>query len=163
LRRPGPISGNRRTGCFGGRPYWSLTDFLDDVGFPFSNVDNVDRLGIGSFDTGSFYANINLERVHLPGELSAVTTAKVIAYLLDIVECELSASFGRGQLRAISALAGDALIRSIRTQAREWRTLGTNDEINLYYHFVCAERNPVIGQAVHNAAINRWGASRALA
>lgn len=147
----------------GGRSHWSLSDFLDDVGFPFSKVDNVDRLGIGSFDIGSFHAHINLERVHLPGELSAVTTAKVIAYLLDIVACELSASFERGQLRAISALAGDALIRSIRTQALEWRKLGTSDEINLYYHFVCAERNPVIGSAVRNAAINRWGTSRARA
>jgi hypothetical protein len=148
---------------FVGCSQWSLSKFLDEAEFPFATVDAIDRLGIGSFDIGSFYETVSLERIHLPGELSAVTTAKVIAYLLDIVACELSASFERGQLRAISALAGDALIRSIRTQAWEWRKSGTNDEINLYYHFVCAERNPVIGSAVHNAAINRWGASRASA
>jgi hypothetical protein len=143
-----------------GAERWSLSKFLENAEFPFATFDVIDRVGISSFDIDNFYANINLERIHLPGELSAVTTAKAIAYLLDIVACELSASFERGHPRSVSALGGDALIRSIRAQAREWRKSGTMDEINLYYHFVCAERHPVIGRAVRNAAINRWGASR---
>jgi hypothetical protein len=146
-----------------GAERWSLAKFMDEAQFPFATFDIIDRLGIGSFDIGNFYANINLERIHLPAELSALTTAKAIAYLLDIVACELSASFERGQLRSVSALGGDALIRSIRAQGLEWRRGGTKDEINLYYHFVCAERHPVIGRAVHNAAINRWGAARTVA
>ena len=146
-----------------GAERWSLAKFMHEAEFPFATFDIIDRLDIGSFDIGNFYANINLERIHLPGELSALTTAKAIAYLLDIVACELSVSFERGQLRSVSALGGDALIRSIRAQGLEWRRGGTKDEINLYYHFICAERNPVICRAVHNAAINRWGAARTVA
>ena len=143
------------------RERWSLSKYLYEAEFPFAGLDAVDRGGIESFDIGRFYANINVERIHVPGELSAVTTAKVIAYLLDIVECEFNCRTEQGWLTSVSEVAGDALIRSIRGQGREWRKQGIGDEINLYHHFVCAERNPVVRRGVENAVINRWGWSGA--
>ena len=144
------------------RERWSLAKFLDEAEFPFAGLDAVDRRGIESLDIGCFCADVNLERVHVPGELSAVTTAKVIAYLLDIVECEFNRrTVDQGWLTSVSEVAGDALIRSIRGRAREWRKQGIRDEINLYHHFVCAERNPVVRRGVENAVINRWGWSGA--
>jgi len=145
---------------------WSLSKFLDAQEFPFARLDIVDRRGIESFEMSRFYANIDMERMHIPGELSAVTTAKVIAYLLDIVECEFNYRFelwseDPPRILSVSQLAGDSLIRSIRAQAREWQKAKADDELNLYNHFVYAERNPVIGQAVQNATINRWSSSRA--
>ena len=145
---------------------WSLSKFLDEQEFPFARLDIVDRLGIESFEMSRFYANVDIERIHIPGELSAVTTAKVIAYLLDIVECEFNYRFelwceDPPRILSVSQLAGDSLIRSIRTQAKAWEKAKANDELNLYNHFVYAERNPVIGQAVQNAAINRWSSSKA--
>jgi len=145
---------------------WSLSKFLDSQEFPFARLDIVDRRGIAAFEMMRFYANVNLERIHVPGELSAVTTAKVIAYLLDIVACEFNYRFELWSERppriilSVSQLAGDSLIRSIRAQAKEWQEAQPDDELNLYNHFVYAERNPVIRQGVKNATLNRWGCSR---
>ena len=145
---------------------WSLSKFLDEQEFAFARLDIVDRRGIESFEMSRFYSNVDMERIHIPGELSAVTTAKVIAYLLDIVECEFNYRFelwceDPPRILSVSQLAGDSLIRSIRAQAKRWETEKADDELNLYNHFVYAERNPVIGRAVQNAAINRWSSSKA--
>ena len=145
---------------------WSLSKFLDEQEFPFARLDIVDSRGIESFEMSRFYANVDMERIHIPGELSAVTTAKVIAYLLDILECEFNYRFelwseDPPRVLTVTQLAGDSLIRSIRAQAKRWETEKADDELNLYNHFVYAERNPVIGRAVQNAAINRWSSSKA--
>ena len=145
---------------------WSLSKFLDEQEFPFARLDIVDSRGIESFEMSRFYANVDMERIHIPGELSAVTTAKVIAYLLDILECEFNYRFelwseDPPRVLTVTQLAGDSLIRSIRAQAKRWETEKADDELTLYNHFVYAERNPVIGRAVQNAAINRWSSSKA--
>jgi hypothetical protein len=146
------------------RECWSLAKFLDRQSFPFASLDIIDRLDLDAFDIEGFYKHIDLERLHLPGQISAVTTAKVIKYCLEILACEFNYKLhsrydGAVKRLKVTDLAADKLQREIRRQAKEWQEQKILDEINIYLHFVSAMRHPVVQQGVHNAAVNRFGLS----
>ena len=149
----------------GRRERCNLGKLIANETFPFAALDLVDKLGIDAFDIGSFYSNVNLERIHLPGELSAVTACKTVMYCLEILACEVCYTlhdFCDAKVRQlkIEDLAADKAIRRVRRRAKEWQEGKVEDWINLDLHFVQATKHPFINRAVNNAAVNRWGLSR---
>jgi hypothetical protein len=149
----------------GKRERWSLSKLVHKQDFPFAALDIVDKLGIEALDIDGFYEHVKLDRIHLPGEISAITAAKTIKYCLEILACEFNYKLhswydGAHKRLKIADLAADKLIREVRRQAKEWQEGDVVDSINIYAHFVGAVRHPVINQAVYNAAVNRWGLSK---
>lgn len=147
------------------REGWRLSKLMDKQNFPFAGLDIVDKLEIEAFDIDGFYQYVNLDRIHVPGEISAITAAKATKYCLEILACECNYKLhswfdGAQKQLKIADLAADKLIRGVRRQAKEWEEAEMAESINIYQHFVGAVRHPVISQAVWNAAVNRWGLSK---
>jgi hypothetical protein len=134
------------------RIWWNLPDFLAHARFPLARTDACDKWGCGCLSFDNFSRYISEETVGLPGGLSALTVAKVIAYCLEIAEvtAEAMAQTGRG-----SNLSGDVLLKEIG-RLRDLHPCGLA-ELSPWRHFYISVRHPVVRHGINNAMMNRWG------
>jgi hypothetical protein len=138
----------------------TLTEFLTDSEgeFPYAIQDLVDKLKIDSFSAESFNHHMDRNLLATPGHLSAVTVAKLIHYCLLIMESEAEMITW---VRIDQGAPGTPDARDIAAAvAAKVNRYESCHEIHEYDHlgqFLSAIRHPIVGRAVANAAINRWG------
>lgn len=132
---------------------WDLADILAHARFPMAVADACDKWECPSFTLDNFFRFIEAKRVSTPGYLSAITTAKLIAYCLQIVE---STGESLKTLRGVSAFDGQDLLYQI-AQLQKNEMAGV-EELSPWNHFLIAVKHPVVRWAVNNAVMNRWGA-----
>jgi len=110
-----------------------------------------------SLNAETFDRFIDRTKVSVPGYLSAVTTAKVIAYCLLIIEAEHEAlqAYWLTTLQFVRPDAQD-VVNSLAARARAAKPGSSLDHSR---QFADAVRNPVVEAGVNNAAVNRWGLS----
>jgi hypothetical protein len=137
----------------------TLAEFIRDYEneFPYALRDLVDKLELDSFSAESFDHHIDRNLLATPGHLSAVTVAKLIHYCLLILESEAEMiawgriDFGMPDAHEIARVVAAKVNRyENRTKIPEYDHVG---------QFLSAVTHPIIGRAVANAAINRWGLS----
>ena len=140
----------------------TLTEFLTDSEreFPYAIQDLVDKLKIDSFSAESFNHHIDRNLLATAGHLSAVTVAKLIHYCLLIMESEAEMITW---VRIDRGVPGTPDARDIAgaVAAKVNRYLNCHEipEYDHVGHFLSAIKHPIVGRAVANAAINRWGAN----
>jgi hypothetical protein len=140
----------------------SLEDFLrskQEV-CPFAQTDILDKWNVGSFSAEFFQHYIDRDQLAVPGTLSAKRTSKLIVYCLRILEAQHEV-LQAGWVKALRRIPIDAQDVVNSLTARAGRLVSTHAGMELDYslQFCAAVRNPVIQEAVNNAAVNRWGLS----
>ena len=126
--------------------------------FPFAKADVLDRWEVNSLNAEAFNHYIDRTKLGVPGILSATTTAKLIAYCLLIMEAEHEA-LQSARVEALRFVRPDAqdVVNSLVARARPGGVEKEGAELDYSVQFCEAIRNPVIKEAVKNAAVNRWG------
>jgi len=137
-----------------------LEDFLRDFQetFPFAHTDILDKWDVPSFNAETFNHYIDREQLAVPGILSARTTAKLIVYCLHIMEVEHEISQA-GWLRSLRRVGTDAqdLVSSLGARGARVDPAKAGSELDYSRQFCAALHNPVVQEAVNNAAVHRWG------
>ena len=139
-----------------GPKFVSLTDFIEQFDWEYSDLDIVDRREIKHLDGENFWRYIGKSEVPLeePGHLSAVTVAKGIEYGVNLL-----GSFLEGYIGSNQALAKDAAFGKIAQASLEFArgSFATcSDELNWYEHFQLLMRHPVISAGVQIAAWHHY-------
>ena len=139
-----------------GPRFISLTDFIEEFDWKYSDLDIIDRLEIPDLAVENFWRYIGKSEVPLeePGHLSAVTVAKGIEYGVNLL-----GSFLEGYIGSNQALAKDAAFGKIAQASLEFArgSFATcSDELNWYEHFQLLMRHPVINAGVQIAAWHRY-------
>ena len=141
------------------KTHTSLEEFIQswESTHPFASADVVDKWNLESLNAETFDRFIDRAKLSVPGYLSAVTTAKVIAYCLLIMEAEHEAlqAYWLTILQFVRPDAQD-VVNSLAARARAARPESNLDHSR---QFADAVRNPVVEAGVNNAAVNRWGLS----
>jgi hypothetical protein len=141
------------------KTHTSLEEFIQswESTHPFAVADVVDKWNLESLNAETFDRFIDRTKVFVPGYLSAVTTAKVIAYCLLIIEAEHEAlqAYWLTTLQFVRPDAQD-VVNSLAARARAARPESNLDHSR---QFADAVKNPVVEAGVNNAAVNRWGLS----
>jgi hypothetical protein len=140
----------------------TLAEFVRDCEseFPYAIRDLVDKLKLETFSAESFDHHIDRELLATPGHLSAVTVAKLIHYCLLILESEAemiaSARIDQGASGTPDArdIAG-----AVAAKVNRYESLLEIPEYDHLAQFLSAVKHPIVGRAVSNAAVNRWGTS----
>jgi hypothetical protein len=140
----------------------ALAEFIRDYEkeFPYALRDLVDKLKLDSFSAESFDHHIDRNLLATPGHLSAVTVAKLIHYCLLILESEAEMiaweriDFGIPRMPDAHEIA-----RVVAAKVNRYENRTKIPEYDHVGQFLSAVKHPVIGRAVSNAAINRWGLS----
>jgi hypothetical protein len=140
----------------------TLAEFVRDCEseFPYAIRDLVDKLKLETFSAESFDHHIDRELLATPGHLSAVTVAKLIHYCLLILESEAemiaSARIDQGTSGTPDArdIAG-----AVAAKVNRYESLLEIPEYDHLAQFLSAVKHPIVGRAVSNAAVNRWGTS----
>jgi hypothetical protein len=140
----------------------ALAEFIRDYEkeFPYALRDLVDKLKLDSFSAESFDHHIDRNLLATPGHLSAVTVAKLIHYCLLILESEAEIiaweriDFGIPRMPDAHEIA-----RVVAAKVNRYENRTKIPEYDHVGQFLSAVKHPVIGRAVSNAAINRWGLS----
>jgi hypothetical protein len=141
-------------------PKTTLAEFLRDYEseFPYAVQDLIDKLELDSFSAESFDHHIDRNLLATPGYLSAVTVAKLIQYSLLILECEAEMMTW---VRIDRGVPGTPDAQDIAGAVADKVNLYENPhkipEYDYLGQFLSAVRHPIVGRAVSNAAINRWG------
>jgi hypothetical protein len=135
-----------------GPKFVSLTDFIEQFDWEYSDLDIVDRREIKHLAAENFWPYIAKSEVPLeePGHLSAVTVAKGIEYGVNLLGCFIEGYVGSNQ-----ALGKEAHFGKMTQAALEFArgTFGTcSEEHNWYEHFQLLMRHPVINAGVQIAA-----------
>lgn len=138
----------------------TLAEFVRDCEneFPYAIQDLVDKLKLETFSAESFNHHIDRQLLATPGHLSAVTIAKLIHYCLLVLESEAeiitSARIDRGLSGAPDAhdIAG-----AVAAKVNRYESCLKIPEYDHLAQFLSAVKHPIIGRAVSNAAVNRWG------
>jgi hypothetical protein len=138
----------------------TLAEFVRDYEkeFPYAFQDLVDKLQLDSFSAESFDHHIDRSLLATPGHLSAVTVAKLIHYCLQILESEAEMIAWRRIELGVPGMPDAHDIAS--AVAAKVNRYGNRADIPEYDHvgqFLAAVKHPIVGRAVSNAAINRWG------
>jgi hypothetical protein len=141
-----------------GRKFVSLTDFIEQFDWEYSDLDIVDRREIKHLDAENFWRYIGKSEVPLeePGHLSAVTVAKGIEYGVNLLGCFIEGYVGSNQALGKEA---EAHFGKMTQAALEFArgTFGTcSEEHNWYEHFELLMRHPVINAGVHLAAWHHY-------
>jgi hypothetical protein len=141
------------------KTHTSLEEFIQSWAstHPFASADVVDKWNVESLNAETFDRFIDRAKLSVPGYLSAVTTAKVIAYSLLIMEAEHEA-LQAYWLKTLQFVRPDAqdVVNSLAARARAGKPGSSLDHSQ---QFADAVRNPVVEAGVNNAAVNRWGLS----
>jgi hypothetical protein len=138
----------------------SLAEFVRDCEkeFPYAILDLVDKLNLDSFSAESFDHHIDRNLLATPGHLSAVTVAKLIQYCLQILESESEMITGSGaDLGVVSMPNAHDIATAMAVKVNRYKHRNKIPEYDHVGQFLSAIRHPVVGKAVSNAAINRWG------
>jgi hypothetical protein len=140
----------------------TLADFVRDceMEFPYAMLDLVDKLKLDSFSAESFDQHIDRNLLATPGHLSAVTVAKLINYSLLILESEAEmitwARIDRGVPGTPDA---HDIANAVAAKVNRYKNRTKIPEYDHVGQFLSALKHPIVGRAVSNAAINRWGVS----
>jgi hypothetical protein len=143
----------------------TLAEFIreHETEYPYAIQDLVDKLKLESFSAESFDHHIDRNLLATPGHLSAVTVAKLIHYCLQILESEAEMITWR---RIDQGVPGMPDVHDIaQVVAAKMNQYENRSKIPEYDHlgqFLSAVKHPIVGRAVSNAAINRWGLSESL-
>jgi hypothetical protein len=143
----------------------TLAEFIREyeTEYPYAIQDLVDKLKLESFSAESFDHHIDRNLLATPGHLSAVTVAKLIHYCLQILESEAEMITWR---RIDQGVPGMPDVHDIaQVVAAKMNQYENRTKIPEYDHlgqFLSAVKHPIVGRAVSNAAINRWGLSESL-
>ena len=141
------------------KTHTSLEEFIQswESTHPFASADVVDKWNLESLNAETFDRFIDRAKLAVPGYLSAVTTAKLIAYCLLIMEAEHEAlqAYWLTTLQFVRPDAQD-VVNSLAARARAAKPGSSLDHSR---QFADAVRNPVVEAGVNNAAVNRWGLS----
>jgi hypothetical protein len=139
-----------------GPKFVSLTDFIEQSDWPYSDLDIIDRLEIKHLATENFWRYIAKAEVALeePGHLSPVTVAKAIEYGVSLLGCFIEGYVGSNQ-----ALGKEDDFGTITQAALEFARgsfASCSEEDNWYEHFQLLMRHPVINAGVQIAAWHRY-------
>lgn len=149
---PAPSSGTKTTLAECVRDY--------EKEFPYAIQDLVDKLKLDSFSAESFDHHIDRNLLATPGHLSAVTVAKLIHYCLLILESEAEMITWTRIDRGVPG-SPDAhdIANAVAAKVNRYTDPNKIPEYDHLGQFLSAVKHPIIGRAVSNAAINRWGLS----
>jgi hypothetical protein len=140
----------------------TLAEFVRDCEgeFPYAILDLVDKLRLDSFSAESFDHHIDRDLLATPGYLSAVTVAKLIHYCLLILESEAEIVAWGGIDHGIASIP-DAhdIANAVAVKVNRYKNRNKIPEYDHVGQLFSAVKHPVVGKAVSNAAINRWGIS----
>jgi hypothetical protein len=130
----------------------SLTDFIEQCDWKYSDLDIIDRLEIKDLAAEDFWRYIAKAEVRLeePGHLSPVTVAKGIEYGVNLL-----GSFIEGYVGSNQALPKDAAFGKIAQASLEFARgcfATCSEERNWYEHFQLLMRHPIINAGVQIAA-----------
>jgi hypothetical protein len=140
----------------------TLAEFIREAAseFPYAIRDLVDKLELDCFSAESFDHHIDRNLLATPGHLSAVTVAKLVHYCLQILESEAEMlAWGRIDRGVRGMPDANDIANAVAAKANRY---AASDKVPEYDHvgqFLVAVKHPIVGNAVSNAAINRWGAS----
>jgi hypothetical protein len=140
----------------------TLAEFVRDCEceFPYAIQDLVDKLKLETFGAESFDHHIDRQLLATAGHLSAVTVAKLIHYCLLILESEAeiitSARIDRGLSGTPDA---HDIASAVAAKVNRYESCLKIPEYDHLAQFLSAVQHPIIGRAVSNAAVNRWGMS----
>ena len=143
----------------------TLAEFIRDCEkeYPYAVQDLIDKLKLDFFSAESFDHHIDRTLLATPGHLSAVTVAKLTHYCLLILESEAEmitwARIDRGVPGSPDA---HDIANAVATKVNRYETSQRIPEYDHLGHFLIAVKHPIVGRAVWNAAINRWGLSERL-
>jgi hypothetical protein len=143
----------------------TLAEFIRDCEkeYPYAGQDLIDKLKLDFFSVESFDHHIDRALVATPGHLSAVTVAKLTHYCLLILESEAElVTWARIDQGVSGSPNAHDIANAVATKVNRY---GTSQRIPEYDHlgqFLTAVKHPIVGRAVWNAAINRWGLSERL-
>ena len=134
----------------------SLTDFIEQFDWEYSDLDIVDRLEVKHLDGENFWRYLGKSDVPLeePGHLSPVTMAACIEYGVNLLR-----SFIEGYVGSNRALGKEADFGKMTRGALEFArgTFATcSEEHNWYEHFQLLMRHPVINAGVQIAAWHHY-------
>jgi hypothetical protein len=138
----------------------TLAEFVRDYEkeFPYAIQDLVDKLKLDSFSAEAFDHHIDRNLLATAGHLSAVTVAKLIHYCLLILESEAEmiawGAIGSGLPGRPDA---NQIALAVATKMNRYPNLGKVPEYDHVGQFLSAVQHPIVGRAVSNAAVNRWG------
>jgi hypothetical protein len=139
----------------------TLAEFIRDCAadFPHSVRDFVDKLNLDFISAESFEHHFDRKLLATPGYLSAVTVAKLIHYCLQILESEAEILMWDRIDHGVRGMP-DArdIANALAAKANRYKSPDRIPEYDHVGQFLVAVKHPVIGKAVSNAAINRWGA-----
>jgi hypothetical protein len=132
--------------------HWNLSDLINHSTFPVAKLDATDKWGIQYFPIDNFLRLIYFERINEPASISAYTVAKLVSYVLQIVE---STTESIESVTGFAAFNGDDIFAHIRRLADDMQI---EDDLSPWRHFWIATKHPTVRWAVNNAVMNRWGA-----
>ncbi len=132
----------------------SLSDYLANARFPFALADAGDKWGVNAISMDNFGRLFNPGQIGWPGYLSAISTAKLIAFCLQIAE---STRESLPELHGISCPTAEDVMNQLADLARTSHAL---QALSPWKQFFVCTKNPVIRRAVNNAIMNRWGVSQ---
>jgi hypothetical protein len=140
----------------------TLAEFVRDCEseYPYASQDLVDKLKLESLSAESFDHHIDRNLLATPGHLSVVTVAKLIHYCLLILESEAEMiSGGRIGLGPVRMPDAHDIARAVAAKVNRYEHRAKIPEYDHLGQFLSAVNHPIVGRAVSNAAINRWGLS----
>jgi hypothetical protein len=138
----------------------TLAEFVRDYEkeFPYAFQDLVDKLKLDSFSAESFDHHIDRNLLATPGHLSAVTVAKLIHYCLLILESEAEMiTWRRIDLGVPGMPDAHDIASAVAAKVNRYENRADIPEYDHVGQFLSAVKHPIVGRAVSNAAINRWG------
>jgi hypothetical protein len=139
-----------------GPKFVSLTDFIEDFDWKYSDLDIIDRLEIADLALENFWRYIGQSEVPLqePGHLSPVTVAKGIEYGVSLLGCFIEGYVGSDQAFGKKAHFGKMAQAALEFARGSFTTC--SEEHNWYEHFQLLMRHPVINAGVQIAAWHHY-------
>jgi len=141
-----------------GPKFVSLTDFIEQFDWEYSDLDIVDRREIKHLAAENFWRYIGKSEVPLeePGHLSAVTVAKGIEYGVNLLGCFIEGYVGSNQALSEEAEAHFGKMTQAALEFARGSFATCSEEHNWYEHFQLLMRHPVINAGVQIAAWHHY-------
>ena len=131
----------------------SLTDFIEQSDWEYSDLDIIDRREIKSLSAETFWPYIGESEVPLeePGHLSPVTVAKLIELGVTMVGMWIET-----QPAASQVFSGTDFPASVIEWALGTAWMNVPEEANFALHFQMLMRHPVINAGVRQASWHQY-------
>ena len=139
-----------------GPKFVSLTDFIEQFDWPYSDLDIIERLEKKHLATENFWRYIGQSEVPLeePGRLSPVTVAKAIEYGVSLLGCFIEGYVGSNC--GLDKEAGFVRLSQAALEFARCTFAACSEEDNWYEHFQLLMRHPVIEAGVQIAAWHHY-------